>query len=96
MVWTNVKQNEGFETNGKVSLEFRERHLQPKVIRWVPTNTLRLEDKPSTTRLQHFFATYPMFDTPYARRERKLTDSNENRQFHLMNYLMNFYKGIFY
>ena len=29
MVLTNVKQNEGFETDGKVSLEFRERHLQP-------------------------------------------------------------------
>jgi hypothetical protein len=26
-----VKQNEGFETNGKVSVEFRERHLQPLV-----------------------------------------------------------------
>jgi hypothetical protein len=43
-----------------------------------------------TIDLRPLFATYLMFDAPYARHETRLTRSNENRQTVLTDFLTNF------
>jgi hypothetical protein len=46
-------------------------------------------------RLQHFFATYPMFDIPIARHETRLIASNENRHFRSNEFSNEFLIGTF-